>query len=122
MWAMTRPRKFGNNENKRNRSNTTQIALQQLSTAVGESAIMHFRPLTNSTRYRSRKSQWLRVDVYLIPAFNQIQQERPRKLFFSRQEHQMVAMNFNRGRSQMLVRIASHPDQKSPIRHETVFA
>jgi hypothetical protein len=37
MWAMTRLRKHGNNENKRNRSNRTQIALQQLLTAVGES-------------------------------------------------------------------------------------
>jgi hypothetical protein len=42
-WAMTRPRKYGNNENKRNRSNTTEIAEQQLPTAVGESATMHFR-------------------------------------------------------------------------------
>jgi hypothetical protein len=37
MWAMTRLRKHGNNENKRNRSNKTQIALQQLLTAVVES-------------------------------------------------------------------------------------
>ena len=59
---------------------------------------------------------------YLIPAFNQIQQERPRKFPLFRQEHQMVAMYFNRGRFHMLIGIASEPDQKSLIRHETVCA
>jgi hypothetical protein len=59
---------------------------------------------------------------YLIPAFNQIQQERPRKLPLFRQEHQMFAVYFNRGRSHMLLGIASQPDQKSLIRHETVCA
>jgi hypothetical protein len=34
----------------------------------------------------------------------------------------MLAMNFNRGRSHLLGRIASEPDQKSLIRHETVCA
>jgi hypothetical protein len=53
---------------------------------------------------------------YLIPAFNQIQQERPRKLTFFRQEHQMVTMYFNLVRSHMLVGIASQPDQESLIR------
>ena len=34
----------------------------------------------------------------------------------------MVAVYFNRGRSQTLARIASQLDQKSLIRHETVCA
>jgi hypothetical protein len=58
----------------------------------------------------------------LIPAFNQIQQECPRKLPFFIQEHQMVAMNFDRGRSHMLLGIASQPYQKGLVRHETVCA
>jgi hypothetical protein len=52
---------------------------------------------------------------YLIPAFNQIQQEHPRKLSFFRQEHQMVTMDFNLDRSHVLLGIASQPDQKSLI-------
>jgi hypothetical protein len=58
---------------------------------------------------------------YLIPAFYQIQQEQRCKLSFFRQECQMLAMNFNRSRSHSLERIASEPDQKSLIRHETVM-
>jgi hypothetical protein len=34
----------------------------------------------------------------------------------------MVAMYFSRGRSHMLVGVASQPDQKSLLRHETVCA
>jgi hypothetical protein len=59
---------------------------------------------------------------YLIPAFDQIQQEQPCKLSLFRQECQMLTMNFNCGRSHFPERIASEPDQKSLIRHETVCA
>jgi hypothetical protein len=58
---------------------------------------------------------------YLIPAFNQIQQERPRELSLFRQEHEMVAMNFNRVRFHTLERTAGEADQEGLIRHETVF-
>jgi hypothetical protein len=57
------------------------------------------------------------LGTYLIPAFDQIQQEQRRRLSLFRQEYQMLAMNFNR-RSHLLGRIASEPDQKSLIRHK----
>jgi hypothetical protein len=80
---VTRFFEAGCDENKRNRCNTAQKAPRQLATRSGS---------------------------YLIPAFNQIQQEQGSKFPFSRQEHQVVAVYFNRGRSYMLVRIATQPD------------
>jgi hypothetical protein len=70
----------------------------------------------------SHRSCWLRVHGYLIPVFNQIQQERSGKFPIFGQENQMLAVYFNSGRSHMLVRITSQPDKKSLIRHETVCA
>jgi hypothetical protein len=66
--------------------------------------------------YRSRTS------FDLIPALDQIEQEQRCKPSFVRQEYQMLAMHFDHGRTHMQVRIASQPDQRSPIRHETVCA
>src|ERR1700744_3901256 len=43
-----------------------------------------------------------------------------RQLPFCSQEYQLLAMNFDRGRSHLLDGIASKPYQKGPVRHETV--
>jgi hypothetical protein len=41
-----------------------------------------------------------------------------RQLPFCSQEYQLLAMNFDRGRSHLLDGIASKPYQKRPVRHE----